>query len=152
MRQAVIMRGVSDEARFVDDATRDNHRYLQKSSAFGVESVLRDELAEAWLECREPGWDGHEALPVSQDALRNMYAFLEALPLGFPHPSIGADPHGHLSAEWYRNPRRVLSVGVSPDEVLHYGALLGSSRTCGTETFYGEIPKTILDLVRRVFL
>lgn len=151
MTQAVVLRGVSDAARYIEDATRHSRRYLHKSSAFGVESVLRDELAEAWAECRESDWDGHEALPVSQDALRNMYTFLEALPFGFPHPSIGADPHGHFSVEWYRSPRRVLSVAVSPDDVLHYAALLGSNRTSGTETFFGEIPDGILDLVRRVF-
>ncbi len=151
MTQAVIIRGVSAEARYVDDATRHNRRHLHKSSAFGVESVLRDELAKAWSECQEADWDGHDALPVSHHALRNMYAFLEALPLGFPRPSIGGDPHGHLSVEWYRSTRRVLSVGVSPDDVLHYAALLGSNRTSGTETFFGEIPESILNLVRRVY-
>ncbi|MBU0719061.1 MAG: hypothetical protein KJ749_12490, partial [Planctomycetes bacterium] len=146
MTQAVVIRGVSDAARYIEDVTRHNRRYLHESSAFGIESVLRDELAEAWAECQESDWDGHDAQPVSHDALRNMYAFLEALPLGFPRPAIGADPHGHLSVEWYRSSRRVLSVGVSPDEVLHYAALLGSSRTCGTDTFFGEIPENILNL------
>ncbi len=151
MTQAVIIRGVSSAARYIEDATRYNRRYLHESSAFGMESVLRDELAEAWEECQGSDWDGHDALPVSQDALRNMYTFLEALPLGFPRPTIGADPHGHLSVEWYRSPRRLLSVGVSADDVLHYAALLGSNSTCGTETFFDEIPESILNLVRRVY-
>jgi hypothetical protein len=148
---AVIIRGVSNAAQYIEDATRRDRRYLHKSSAVGIESVLRDELAEAWIECQEPGWDGYAALPVSPDALRNTYTFLEALPLGFRRPSIGADPHGNLSVEWYRSPTRVLSVGVSSDGLLHYAALLGANRTCGTETFFGDVPEIILNLVRRVY-
>ncbi len=143
--------GVSGAARFIEESTRRQWRHLQKSSAVGIERVLRDDLAEVWAECQLPDWDGHGALPVSRTALRNMRDFLEALPLGFPHPTIAADPHGHLSVEWYRSPRRVLSVSVSDDDLLHYAALLGSSRTCGTETFYGEAPDTILGLIRRVY-
>ena len=151
MSEAIIVRGVSDAAQYIDDTTRRHRRHLQRSSAFGIESVLRDDLAEAWAECQEPNWDGYNAIPVSQDALRNMYTFLEALPLGFPRPTIGADPHGHLSVEWYRTPRRLLSVSVTDDALLHYAALVGSSKTCGTETFFGDMPESILRLVWRVY-
>ncbi len=151
MSDVFVIHGASDTARYIEDRMRDNRRHLHESSAFGIEGVLRDEFAAAWEECRQPDWDGHNALPVSQDALRNMYTFLEALPLGFPRPSIGADPHGYLSVEWYRSPRRVLSVGVSEDGLLHYAALLGSSKTWGTETYFSEVPESILNLVRRVY-
>ncbi|RMF85056.1 MAG: hypothetical protein D6744_02065 [Planctomycetota bacterium] len=151
MNEAVIIRGVSGAAQYVAQSTQRDRRHLHKSFAFGIGSMLRDELAEAWAECQKAGWDGYGALPVSRDALRNTYVFLEAWPLGFPLPSIGAEPDGHLTLEWYRNPRRVLSVSVSPDDLLHYAALLGASRTCGTEAFFGEIPDTILGLVRRVY-
>jgi hypothetical protein len=99
----------------------------------------------------EPGWYGYNSLPVTQDALRNAYMFLETLPLGFPRPSIAADPHGHVSLEWYRDRQRLLSVGVSPDGFLHYAALIGPNKVCGTEAFFGEAPRTILELVRRVY-
>jgi hypothetical protein len=151
MRQAALGWGVSSAARYVEDATRRYRRYLHKSAAFGVESVLRDDLAEAWVECQQPNWDGYDALPVSRDALRNMYTFLEALPPGSARPTIGADPHGHLSVEWYRNPRRILSVAVTDDDLLHYAALLGSNSTHGTEVFYDDVPDTILNLVKRVY-
>ena len=151
MRLAISGYGVSSAARYIDATTRRNRRHLHQSPAFGIESVLRDDLAAAWAECRQPGWDGYDALRVAQDALRNMYIFLEALPLGSPHPTIAADPHGYFSAEWYRGPRRVLSVAVTDDDLLHYAALVGPNRVCGTETFYGEIPEAILSLMRRVY-
>jgi hypothetical protein len=144
-------RAVSVEAQFIDETTREDRSILQESSAFGIEQLLRHELAETWVECQQPDWDGYGALPVSQEAMLNMRDFLIVLPLGIHHPSIGADPCGHLSAEWYRSPRRVLSVTVSSDMLLHYAALLGPNKTCGTETFYDEVPDTILNLVRRVY-
>ncbi len=143
--------GVSDTAQYVTETTQRNRRYLHKSYAFGIESLLHEELAEVWAECQEAGWDGYGALPVSRDAWRNTYKFLQAWQIGFPRPTIGAEPDGNLTLEWYRNPRRVLSISVSPDDLLHYAALLGANRTCGTETFFGEIPESILNLVRRVY-
>jgi len=145
-----ISRGFSDEARFIEDETLRDRRRLHQSCAFGMDSVLREELGEVWSECRVSDWDGYDAIPVSQDALRCMYEFLESLPLGFPRPTIGADPQGHFSAEWYRAPRRVLTVSVTEDGLLHYATLLGANKACGTEAFYGEVPEAIQSLIRRV--
>jgi hypothetical protein len=67
-----------------------------------------------------------------------------------PAPSIGAEPDGVLTMEWHCSERRTLSVSVSSGEELHFAGLFGSNRVYGTETFPGQIPKPILDLVRRV--
>lgn len=151
MSEAVLPWGVSAAARYIDEQTSRFCQFLHKSAAVGFQQVIHDELPEVWEECREPNWDGYDALPVSWDAFRNMRRFLRAFPIGFQRPTIAADPHGHLSVEWYRNPRRVLSVGVSEDGMLHYAALLGASKTCGTETFFEEVPQCIVDLVGRVY-
>ena len=143
-------RGFSDTAQFVDGQSSEGRKHLSELNVFGIESRLRDELATVWDECREPNWDGHEALPVTQDTRRNTYLFLESLPADIPAPSIGAEPDGHLTLEWHHSARRTLSVSVSPEGDLHYSALFGSSRHYGTETFLGEVPKIILDLIRRV--
>lgn len=142
--------GFSDAAEYVSKQAAKYNRHLQKSSAFGIESILQEELADVWEECREPDWDGYNALPVTQDALRNTYALLESLPLGFPRPSVGAEPDGHFTLEWHHSPSRTLSVSISPDAELNYAALLGLARVCGSEPFFGEIPQTISDLIRRV--
>jgi hypothetical protein len=72
------------------------------------------------------------------------------MPLGFPNPSVGAEPDGHLTFEWHRSSRRTLSISVSPEGKLHYAALLDSSKAYGTESFLGTVPKIILDLIHRV--
>ena len=129
MSGALLTRGFSDTAQYIEKVTSDGRRFLRKSSAFGIENILRDELATVWEECRNPNWDGFDALPVTQDALRNAYLFLESLPLGYPRPSISAEPDGELTLEWHRSPRRTLSISVTPDGYLHYAALLGPNRT-----------------------
>jgi hypothetical protein len=143
-------RGFSDAAQFVDNESAEGRRRLRELHAFGLESSLRDELATVWEECRESNWDGYDALPVTQDTLRNAYQFLESMPSDIPAPSIGAEPDGDLTLEWHRAPRRTLSVSVSAEGDLHYSALFGSSRVFGTEAFFGGVPKIILDWIRRV--
>lgn len=151
MSRAATTPGFSPSARYVTESALRGLRSLQESNVFGLESLLREELATVWEECRAANWDGHEAVAVSQDTLRNAYSLLESLPIGFPAPSIGAEPDGHLTLEWYCSPRRTLSVSVSPDDELHYAGLFGPSRVYGTEAYFGEVPKSILQLVRRVY-
>jgi hypothetical protein len=144
----VVTPGFSDAAQFVEESTIRNRRTLHCSNTF---EALSNELAAVWSECREPNWDGFEAVPVTSDTLRNAYLFLEALPLGFPVPSIGAEPDGELTLEWYRSARRTLSISVSSHGDLHFAALLGPNRIYGTEAFFGDVPDTIVDLVRRLY-
>ena len=143
--------GESPVARFVDEQIAGQNRFLHKSAALGIERVFREELTDVWEECSEPDWDAYDALPVTWDTYQNTQRFLLALPLGTPVPSIGAEPDGHITLEWHRAPRRTLSVSITPDEQLHYAALLGPGRTCGSEPFFGEVPNRILDLIRDVY-
>ena len=150
MTSAILERGASETARYVDEEFRKSNRSLHKSQAFGIGSVLH-ELAEVWEDCRKPDWDGYGASPVTLDALRNTQSFLEALPFGFPRPSISADPHGNFSLEWYSRRRRVLSVGITADGLLHFAILRGPNNKYGTEAFFDEVPPVITDLVRQVY-
>ena len=120
------------------------------NSATLSRQTAHDELAEVWEECRVPNWDAHGANPVEQETRQNAYAFLEALPPDYPSPSIGAEPDGHITLEWYRTTNWLLSVSVTPEGVLHYAALLGNDDPRGTCPFDGEVPDTILYLIRRV--
>lgn len=150
MNSFVFPPGVSETGRFIDKVSALNRRFLRQT-AFAIHSRLLDELGEAWEECKHANWDGYGALPVTRDALRNAYCFLEALPFDFPAPTIAGNPNGFFALEWYRNPRRVISVNVTPDCLLHYAALRGANREYGTEAFYGDIPQAIFDAIRRVY-
>ena len=109
-----------------------------------------EELLKTFEECREPNWDGYGAQSVREETYDLAHQFLAALPLSTPVPSIGAEPDGQITVEWYRSPQRTLSVSVSPNGDLHYAALLGAERICGTETFRARMPQVLSDLIARI--
>jgi len=117
--------------------------------ARSVNAVL-GELNGLVSECGLPNWDGHGARPVLAKTIRQAQRFVEALPPGTRAPSVGAEPDGHVTLEWHRSARQTLSVSISPDGELHYAALLGASKTYGTEAFFGDVPECILVLISRV--
>ncbi|OGC02680.1 hypothetical protein A2V82_09415 [candidate division KSB1 bacterium RBG_16_48_16] len=98
----------------------------------------------------QPGWDGFSALQVGEEAYSYAYSFLETLASSIPVPSLSAEPDGHITLEWYKSPRQILSVSISPEGELHYAALLGPNRSYGTEVYLGETPKIIFNLIQRV--
>lgn len=146
-------RATSDAARHVADQLQTGLGHLQNSVSFGFgEKSVLSELCAVGDECEASNWDAQGAGAVADDTYRVAYGFLEAMPLGTPVPSIGAEPDGQITLEWYRSPRRTLSVSVSPDGDLHYAALLGPRKRHGTEPFFGEVPKVILDLITEVMI
>ena len=143
--------GYSESAAYVREKIRDSFVELQRPEFYF--SILKKALP-ALIELRnsvsEANWDGYGAVPVRAEAFARAYAFLEVLPNHLPVPTIGAEPDGHITFEWYASPHRLLSVSVSPAGDLHYAALIGPNRAHGTEVFYDRIPDSLIDLVRRV--
>lgn len=139
----------SAEAALVAEAEDKVVQQFRRANIFGLDSV-RSELCGVWESCRIPEWDGPGSSPVTQGTLLNARALVESLPLGTPLPSIGAEPDGQITLEWYRSPRNVLSVSVTDNGVLHYAGLFGLNREWGTEAFFREVPSKILGLIQRV--
>jgi len=63
-------------AGFIRHRIADCFRQLQKSAAFGIENVIRGELADVWQECSQQNRDGYNALPVTWDS----YPFFGEIP------------------------------------------------------------------------
>jgi len=141
--------GSSETARFVAEQAEQGRRQLQSSYAIGLGAAF-NELCEVAEECGSANWDGYGAEPVSDEAYRSAYRFLEALPLSTAAPSVGAEPDGHLTFEWHRGPRRTLSVSVSPEDELHFASLIGRQKDYGTRQFFGEVPQRIFELIQQV--
>jgi len=135
-------------SEIVDSAAGRLHEKI-RSSTLGHQEAL-EELWEVWDECREGNWDGYHAFPVEHETYRAAYTLIESLPLGFPRPSIGAEPDGHLTLEWYKSPRRCLSVSVDPDGLLHYAGFYGPNKHYGTLTFVSTAPSELIQLVRDI--
>lgn len=115
----------------------------------GRAEILQD--LESFAEsCSRPGWDGYGAEAVSPRTLENAQSFVNAFPQGIPMPTIGAEPDGHLTLEWYRSPNWVLSVSVTPENKLCYAAILGNSKAYGEEPFLGWIPERLMGIITRL--
>lgn len=108
-----------------------------------------DELRQLCQQFQVAGWDGHKALPVAAGSVEHAVQFVESLPATLTVPSVGAEPDGQVTLEWYRSPRHVLSVSVSAEGDLHYAALMGRNRHYGTIAA-GEAADSIVNLAERV--
>ncbi len=146
---ALPSRAQSTTAQYISQQTDNSLNHLHNTVVFGTSKTF-EELRMTYEECRTENWDGYGALSVSKEAYLLAEQFLKSLPLGTKAPSMGAEPDGHLTLEWYQSPRRTLSLSVSPDGTLHYAALFGSSRVYGSEPFVGKVPENIMALIKRV--
>lgn len=141
----------SPEGGRVAIEVRDGYRHLCSSYAMGEgrEPAFQDLFTVA-EECKVDNWDGQGAARISDEAYSYAYRVIQALPIGTPSPTIGAEPDGQISLEWYVSPRRLLSVSVSAEGELHYAALIGTRKSYGTEPFFSDVPKSILDLISQI--
>ncbi|MCL1490857.1 MAG: hypothetical protein M1G31_08900 [Pseudanabaena sp. Salubria-1] len=143
------IRGNTKTAAYIDATTQKQKGYFDQSVVLGKQSAY-NELSTFWQECKFPNWDGYSAFAVQEETVIKTYRFIEALPLGYPLPSVGAEPDGHLTLEWYSNPRCLLSVSISPEGMLYYAALLGGRDERGSEHFWTDVPQSILELIKEV--
>jgi len=151
MTTALLSRGSSPTAAYLDQVNRDNQCHFDQTAALSKQPVI-DQLLGIWEECKTPNWDAYDAYPVQQETLNSAYAFIKALPLGFPLPDVSAEPDGHLAFDWFKHPRWTISVSISPESILYYAALLGNSDPRGSEPFLGEISDRLLNLIKEVAL
>ena len=69
-------------------------------------------------ECSGNNWDGYRAAPITEQTYLQACAFLDALPLGTPAPSVGAEPDGHLTLEWHRSARGPYQSALAPKAIF----------------------------------
>lgn len=146
---ALPSRAQSSTALYVAQQTGESLGRLRNTIVFGFSKAF-EELQMTYDECRSENWDGYGALAVGEEAYFTAENFLKVLPLGTKTPSVGSEPDGHLTLEWYQSPRQTLSLSISSDGMVHYAGLFGSSRAYGSEPFFGKVPEIILDLIKRV--
>ncbi len=141
-------RGNSETAQYLSQENQAKEQYFKNSAVLSKQSAF-DELAKVFEECNIANWDGYNALPVKSKTFFYTYKFIEALPLGYSLPSVGVEPDGHLTLEWYQQPQWTISISIDPESTLYYAALFGSEDVRGSETFSGEISQHLFALIQR---
>jgi hypothetical protein len=139
------------EAHQIAREIQNGIRRLEDTCSLGAKRTSAlNELFSVAEDSKNANWDGQGAVAISTETYSLAYRLIEALPPEALSFTVGAEPDGDLTLEWYRSPRLVLSVSVSPDGELHYAALLGRRTRYGTEPFLGDAPEVILELISKV--
>lgn len=147
---SIVTSGLSEAAKLLEQTQRGIDLRCRYAVTLSRQQAL-DAVWEVW-QATEEGWSTAEGeMAISREVRDTAIRFVEALPLAFPQPSISAEPDGHINLEWYRNPRRVISVSVAPSDRLHWAALIGSESPRGSARFIDRIPESILRYIARVF-
>ncbi len=111
-----------------------------------------ERLDEVYNECSEANWDGYGAKPISHETYFEARKLLTMIPLSFLMPEILAEPDGEIGFEWYKDKDSVFVISVSGNNIITYAGLFGTSnKTHGTECFADELPRIILENIRRLF-
>lgn len=142
--------GFSDAAVVLEQALRRIEKRCESAVTLSRQEAL-DSVWEAWL-ATEGGWKlSDDETAITEEVRNTAIRFVEALPLGFPQPAVAAEPDGHINFEWYRSPRRLISVSIGPANKIHWAALIGSESPRGVARFIDRLPNSILHYVARVF-
>lgn len=142
--------GASDAAQLLD-RTRSEIFQRCNNAVTLSRSVATEAIFEAWLATDESWKLGDDENAISEEVRDTAIHFVESLPLGFPLPEVTAEPDGHINLEWYREPRRVVSVSIAPSNRLAWAALIGTESPRGIVRFIDTIPVILLDQIARVF-
>lgn len=142
--------GTSDAARLLERTRKAIYQRCDNSVTLSRNEAM-EAIFDAW-QSKDEAWKlSADEVGISDEVKDTAIRFIQNLPLGFPQPEVSAEPDGHINLEWYRNPRRVLSVSIAPSNRLHWAALIGTESPRGAVRFIERIPKTILDQIARVF-
>lgn len=92
-----------------------------------------------------------DEVAITNEVRESANRLMKMLPSEFPSPSVSEEPDGHINLEWYRSPRRVISVSVAPSDRLYWAALIGCESPRGSVRFIDRVPESILRYIARVF-
>ena len=138
-------------------------RMVRGVAAIGSDANGRAAMISALLQIIEavaresgaPNWDGYGGKAVTPETKVKAIWFANAIPIGLPMPSVGAEPDGSIAFDWTVSPRQTFSVSVSEDGSLAYAGLFGGmgddQTKQGVEKFDGTIPANIIEMISRVF-
>ena len=150
-----LILGTGGVGAIADDISR-KRRYIYESQVerpatyFPLLNQVLPELQEVVAETSSPNWNGYGALPVTEGSFDKAKQFISMLPGSTPVPIVSAAPNGQITLEWYRAPKQLLSISVSPNGQLHFAALVGNNESYGTRELLDKPPEDITRLISEV--
>ena len=118
----------------------------EKTRISAGSSLVFNDLAQLALES--------EANLAINDLFLLAQRFLFALPSPIPAPELSIDCDGEVVFDWHsRDGKKMMTIALGFDGRLSYAARFsGQDKDFGLKRFEDEIPKIVIELVRRVAL
>jgi hypothetical protein len=142
-----------ETARTVASLVATANRYTRQNAS-DWRTLAATRVRRLREECRQAGWDGYGAAPISAATERHAVRFVSKLPVDLPAPDVTPDNDGEVSFDWWFSPNAQFGVSVGPEGKLTYAGVIGKGvKRHGVEPFAEAIPwyvlSTIEDLVER---
>ncbi len=111
---------------------------------------LKEEVRELSSECSREGWDGEDALPISEYGLKAAEHFVDLLPEGIEPPFVTPENTGDIAFDWDLGKKMTFAVIVSGDYAI-YAGICGIDRRSGKIRVYDELPTPVKDILVQYF-
>ena len=97
-----------------------------------------DEIMNIAENCGTNNWDGYDAMPVSNAAINNTIAFVQALLEVLPMPEFSAEPDGSICLDWAVDRYAVFSISIGHNNRISYAWINGTDKGHGVARFDGS--------------
>jgi len=143
--------GISSESKKIDrERAKEYKPDRQTPASFAWRDLLVEEIADILQSCSTRAWDGDDAEPVSPFSAHSAVELVRNVPEGIQTPTVVPEPDGDIALEWRTEGNRLFSLSVT-GPTLVYAGRFGGSRQYGEESFFGVIPRTIMEILTRYF-
>jgi|CXWL01.1.fsa_nt_gi hypothetical protein len=88
---------------------------------------LKEELLSVFLKCSQQGWDGYDATPLSDIALKRAMEYVSSLPKEILLPEVTPEPDGEVALEWYGKNGSVFSISFGESDTISYAGLFSDN-------------------------
>lgn len=127
---------------------------FKRAKTLGQQDDVLQTLYEIFEECSQEGWDGYDAVPITEEAYLEARRLLLSLPITsfIPLPEVTPEPNGTISLEWSKGNRQIFIASVSGKHEITFAGLFGINKIHGTEYFGDQLPQLIIENLRRLYL
>ena len=151
-----LEKGVGEDSNQLRETEKEISLHAtQPITSGGWKRLLVSEAFETYIERSEPGWDGYDASPLTQESFLCTRSFIELIPVWAPRPDLVPSPDGWISFEWRSLMNRILSV-TPENRVLIYAAALGPQNLhygrVSLEEYREKLPSNITRILSEYFL
>jgi hypothetical protein len=107
-----------------------------------------DQLGE---ECSQPNWNGYTSDPINKETICNVKNVIRSIDLSYPLPTLGVEPDGYITLEWYKNTHNLLSLSIGSDIYMYYAGLKFNSTFKGKTLLGKTFDLSLYQYIKLIF-